>query len=138
MLGPDQGNDRLGSSLPVENLTLAIHNMLLQIHGHGLSSAEILHRLRNLHPQLLTELEKRVDCVAGRKSNGGIIRDINPLRTELQRSQRLDRKERLELKTDAVLIGQGIVRGHIGRGLLGYENLLYTVHTQIFTLLSCA
>ena len=65
MLRTDERHYGSRSAVTEENLSLAVNDVLLEIHRHSLGSTEVLHRLRYLEAHFLAELEICVDGVAG-------------------------------------------------------------------------
>ena len=118
MLRSDQVNDRRRGAVAVENLSLSEHNMLLEIHCHGLSGAEIFHCLRNLDPQLLADAEECVDGVPCRENYCRKVQNIQSLCTELPRSQGFYEKKWFEVYLYSELFNKRIIRGLVHRSLL--------------------
>ena len=65
MLGDDGNQTICSAGLAVENLALAVDDILLQIIGDGLAHAEILQCVGHLIAQLVAQAEKVVHCRAG-------------------------------------------------------------------------
>ena len=130
MLGTDERDHAVRGAGAVEDLALAVHDMLLEVHRNDLGRAEILHRLGNLAPEFLRQGEERVDGVAGGEDDGGVIKDVDPLRPEFPGGERFDQEERMELEFHPVLFRHGLVRRKNTRGVLGNQDVL-DCHTTI-------
>ena len=63
--------------LGVEDLALAIDDILLQIVCNGLAHAKVLHSVGNIKPQLLAQPEVVVDGGAGSEDHCGVVSDGN-------------------------------------------------------------
>ena len=107
-----------------EDLALAVHDVLLEVHRDHLGRAEILHRLGDLAPELLRQGEERVDGVAGGENDGGIIEDVDPLGPELPGRERLDQEERAEFEFHSVLLRHSMVGSKNTRGVLRNQDVL--------------
>ena len=106
MLGSDLFYDGLGSPVAEKYLALAVNDVLLKVHRHGLGRAEILHCLRNLDPQFIAKAIERVNSMAGRENDCGVIQNVYPLRPELSGREGLDEKELLECDVNAEFLFQ--------------------------------
>ncbi len=125
VLGTDEGHDALGSAVAVEDLALAIDDVLLEIHRHEFRGAEILHRLGNLDLEFFGDGEESVNGVTGREHDGRVVENVDALRAELSERERLHEEERVEFKLDAEFFRDRLVLGHDPRHLLGNEYFLY-------------
>ena len=73
-----QWQQRLGmTSLGIENLALAIDDVLLQIVGNRLADAKILHGIRDIKPQLLAKPKVMVNGSACGENYRSVIVDGN-------------------------------------------------------------
>lgn len=93
----------------VENLALAVNDILLQVFADGLGCAEIFLSVGNVVTHLLAEAEEVVDRGFGGEDNGRVFGYGNFLRAEFLGRQPLDLDERTENYVDAIFFGQFIV-----------------------------
>ena len=84
--------------LGVMHLALAEDDELLQIKGHCLGLAEVLHLLIGLGAKFLGKFEEMVDCRLRGEDDGSEVGDADFLCPELFRTKRFDANEWLERK----------------------------------------
>ena len=124
MLRADQVHHRLGRSGTVENLALAIDDVLLKIHRDHIRRAEILHGLGNLDTHLLGQFEIGVNGMAGGKHDGSIIRQIDALGTKFTSSKRFYEEKPAEFNIDTVFFVERSEGSQVQRLLLRNQYLL--------------
>ena len=61
----------------VEDLSLPVHNILLQIICRRFRNTEILHRIRHGNPQFLTNSEEMINSVSAGENNSLVIQNID-------------------------------------------------------------
>jgi hypothetical protein len=69
----------------MEDFSLAVLHVFLEVIGCGFRDAEIFHGIGHLDTHLFTDSEEMVNGVAGSENNGRIIKDVDPVFPELFR-----------------------------------------------------
>jgi hypothetical protein len=90
----------------VENLSFAIHDVLLQIQGDLFVDAEILHFLGNGDAHFFAQAEKMVDAVSGIENNGGMVENGNLLLSEILCGETFHLDERTEIYFQTIFVSQ--------------------------------
>ncbi len=90
----------------MENLTLTVDYVFLQIYCDRLRYAEILHRLWNSYTQLSTQTEEMVNRYLTREDDGSIGQDVHFLLTERLGVYAINLSERAEVYRHAVVVCQ--------------------------------